>query len=365
MKETTFWETLPRPIIGLSPMHGVTDHPFRHIQKKYGDPMLTYTEFVSVEGVCTGDVRILRQWLYDESQRPVIAQVFGHTPDWFRQTAVALCQMGFDGIDINMGCPTRSVAQRGAGAALIKTPGLAQEIVRAVKEGVRDWREGADVRDCPDIPDFLKEGVQERHRALPLAARKRRPIPVSVKTRIGYEEERIRDWIPWLLESEPAAIAIHGRTLRQAYSGEADWAAIGAAADLAQGTETLILGNGDIRSLEDARERIARYGLDGALIGRASYGNPFVFRDPATWTRPADPYFLLRVALEHARLYEASFRNHERYQFSPMRKHLGWYAHDVPSAKSLRRELTQTNNVEDVVAVLDRYFAYRKQWEQR
>ena len=113
---TPFWQTLPRPIIGLSPMDGVTDHPFRHIQKRYGNPDLLVTEFVRVEQLCAGEVKLLRMLLYDESQRPIVAQVYGTTPDVFRATAVLLCRLGFDGIDINMGCPSSSVAENGAGA---------------------------------------------------------------------------------------------------------------------------------------------------------------------------------------------------------------------------------------------------------
>ena len=148
---STFWTALPRPILGLAPMNGITDHPFRHIQKKYGRPAVLYTEFTSVTGSFTRDGRLLQDFRYDETQRPIIGQIFGRSPDHFRQMAILLCQLGFDGVDINMGCPTRSVAHSGAGAALIKTPQLAQEIVRAVKTGICEWYNGATVRDCADI----------------------------------------------------------------------------------------------------------------------------------------------------------------------------------------------------------------------
>ena len=154
-QSTTFWETLPRPIIGLSPMNGVTDHAFRHIQKKHGNPMLLYTEFTSVDGICAGASALLKDFLYDESQRPIIAQIYGRTPGNFHQTAMLLCQLGFDGIDINMGCPSRSIAHSGSGAGLIRTPSLAQEIVRATRRGVQDWLNGATVRDCADVTAAL------------------------------------------------------------------------------------------------------------------------------------------------------------------------------------------------------------------
>ena len=376
-QSTTFWQTLPRPIIGLSPMNGVTDHAFRHIQKKHGNPMLLFTEFTSVDGICAGASALLKDFLYDESQRPIIAQIYGRSPHNFYQTAMLLCQLGFDGIDINMGCPSKSIAHAGSGAGLIRTPSLAQEIVRATQRGVHDWLNGATVRDCVDVPDALAKQIEARHRQLPVAFQQRRPVPVSVKTRIGYASSQVPEWIPQLLESEPAAITIHGRTLTQGYSGESDWEEIGCAVEIARGSRTLILGNGDLRSLADAYERIGTYGVDGALIGRASYGNPYVFRHekiPAQQessgrgpTPSQNPdkcnYDVLHIALEHARIYEESFGHLERYQFLPMRKHLGWYVRHLPGASLLRRTLTQTSSLSEAVAAIDHYLAYRQNWE--
>ncbi len=142
------WDTLARPIVGLAPMDGISNHPFRHIQKKYGNPDLVYTEFTSVEALCHGDWRWLRNFLYDESQRPLIAQIYGRTPKYFRQVAIMLCELGFDGIDINMGCPAKTVANGGCGAALIRTPDCAQAIIQATKEGVQDWCNGATTATC-------------------------------------------------------------------------------------------------------------------------------------------------------------------------------------------------------------------------
>jgi tRNA-dihydrouridine synthase B len=218
----TFWQTLPRPLIGLAPMKGVTDHPFRHMQKKYGRPALIYTEFVAVEALAIKNRRLLKDLMYDDSQRPIIAQVYGRTPALFRQMAVILCELGFDGIDINMGCPTRSVAQHGSGAALIKTPDLAQEIIAATKAGVHDWLNGATVRNCRSAPRYVAEQIEAAHAQLAPAHQARRLVPVSVKTRVGYAAPQVQEWIPRLLEREPAAISLHGRTLRQGYSGLAD-----------------------------------------------------------------------------------------------------------------------------------------------
>lgn len=375
---STFWETLAHPIIGLSPMNGVTDHAFRHVQKKYGNPMLLFTEFTSVDGICAGASALLKDFLYDESQRPIIAQIYGRTPRNFHQTAILLCQLGFDGIDINMGCPSKSIEHRGSGAGLIRTPALAQEIVRATRRGVQEWLNGATVRDCVDVPVVLAEQIEARHRRLPAAFQQRRPIPVSVKTRIGYASSQVQEWIPQLLESRPAAITLHGRTLTQGYSGESDWDEIGCAAELARASGTVILGNGDLRSLADAHRRIDGYGVDGALIGRASCGNPYLFRDEGSSAqrepiergpkplqdRDKYKYDILHIALDHARVYEASFAHLDGYQFLPMRKHLAWYVRHLPGASHLRRTLSQTSCLDEAVAAIDQYLVYRRGWDR-
>lgn len=358
MTEQTFWQMLPRPLIGLAPMDGIGDHPFRHIQKKYGNPDIVYTEFTSVEALHYGDRLSMHNFLYDESQRPIIAQIYGKTPSYFRQVAIMLCEMGFDGVDINMGCPAKSVAAGGSGAGLIRTPGLAQQIIAATQAGVRQWRDGATLADCPDLPPRIVEIARARRQRLPLHYQARRAVPVSVKTRIGYETPVVDEWLPRLLAMSPAAIGLHGRTLVQGYKGVADWEAIARAVELAQGAETLILGNGDVASLAAAHERVQSYGVDGVLIGRASFGNPFVFAPPLLADSEAEQahrHRLIQIALEHARLYEQSFGGFERYHFLPMRKHLGWYIRERHSARHLRGRLVQTNCVADVETLLCAY----------
>jgi len=336
-------------------MDGVSDHPFRFIQKKYGSPTVVYTEFTSVEGVCHGAISLLKDFLYDETQRPVIAQIYGTTPAFFRQTALILCQLGFDGIDINMGCPAKNVAHSGAGAALIKTPELAQEIVRQTKAGVEDWVNGKTVRDCPDITKQIATEIELRATQLPNEYQVRRQLPVSVKTRIGYDEKSVETWIPQLLEVEPVAIALHGRTLKQQYGGQADWETIGKAASIVHqaGLGTLIMGNGDVSSLADAHHKIDTYGLDGVLIGRASMGNPYIFRADAEQAKQTKSVF--EIALEHSQLFEATYQHDEKYNFMPMRKHLGWYVRDIANASQIRVELFQTNSASEVEAVFKKY----------
>lgn len=344
------WQKLKKPIIGLSPMDGVTDQPFRYMTKKYGHPDVVFTEFTSVEGVCHGATALLKDFLYDESQRPIVAQIFGTTPKYFRQTATLLCELGFDGIDINMGCPAKTVQQSGAGASLIKTPKLAQQIIQATKDGVQDYLDGKRSLDCPDIKEKIWREVELRHQNLPEEYQQPRSIPVSVKTRVGYDTPVIAEWIPALLEMNPTLISLHGRTLKQGYSGEASWENIAQAAELIHQTDTLILGNGDIKSHSHALELIKKYRVDGALIGRASFGNPFVFQP-----KSADSPSIFEIALEHAQVFEKIYANSGRYNFLPMRKHLGWYVKSIPQAKEVRMKLVTTNSSQEVEQIFKEY----------
>jgi tRNA-dihydrouridine synthase len=334
-------------------MDGVTDHPFRFITKKYGQPAIIYTEFTSVEGVCHNAERLLKDFLYDESQRPIIGQIYGTTPDFFRQTAIALCQLGFDGIDINMGCPAKNVAHSGAGATLITTPILAQEIVNATKLGISQWQNGMSVTDCPNLSPGIMQKVSTINQQLPVVYQSRdRQIPVSVKTRIGYDKKAILDWLPYLLEVEPAAVAIHGRILKQYYTGQADWEEIGKAVELAKGSQTLILGNGDVQSYDDAMSKVATYGVDGVLIGRGSMGNPAIFTKEPSWSAGTN---IFSIALEHAQLFEATYHQEINYSFLPMRKHLGWYVRSIPNASAIRVELFQATSAVEVQTIFDRH----------
>lgn len=347
---------MPRPIIGLSPMDGVTDHPFRHVTKKYGRPDVVFTEFTAAEGIVRNAVKLLRDFAYDETQRPVVAQIFGKEPAAFRTTALLLCYLGFDGIDINMGCPAKSVSHHGGGAALIRTPLLAQQIVRATQAGVQDFIDGKTLEDCPEISQRIRLEVLKRHAELPEQYQKRRPIPVSVKTRIGFDDPAVEEWIPHLLETEPAAIEIHGRTLKQLYSGQADWSEIAKAVQLARGTETLILGNGDLQTPDDVFRRVKETGVDGVLIGRATFGNPWVIEAmirqrngelPAPETTINDR---IKLAIEHARLFEKAYPEDG---FLPMRKHLAWYIKDFPNASQFRTALVMANGTAEVANILE------------
>ncbi len=336
-----FWETLPRPIIGLSPMDGVTDAAFRFIVSQHGKAHLHLTEFVSVEGMSLGNAeKVFSPFKYSAAERPVVAQLFGTDVKAFYNAAIMVGEMGFDGIDINMGCPAKNISARGAGAGLIQTPKLAQDIIRAVKKGIQDFSQGKSSQDL-DLPAATKKFIANKWLE---SGQQRQLLPVSVKTRIGFEEIVIEDWVRCLLEEEPVNISIHGRTLKQMYTGEANWEAIGKAAQIIQKTETSVLGNGDIKSLADAYKKLKQYDLDGVLVGRASFGNPWLFQ--AYTPTVADR---MRVAVEHSYKYEEFYGTSF---FHPMRKHLAWYMHDFPGAKELRLQLIKSNSAREVEEIL-------------
>lgn len=337
-----FWRERDAAIIGLSPMDGVTDPCFRLITARHGRPDLIVTEFTSVEAICRGVERELSGLIFDEIERPVIAQVYGADPATFLQVAPFICELGFDGIDINMGCPAKAVSSHGCGAGLIADPDRAKAIVRATQRGIHEWAHGAPLSILdrhPQIQAFL-----DQQRLKHPVKQERRPIPVSVKTRLGTNKIVILEWIQHLLEVEPAAICIHGRTLSQGYRGDANWEAIAEAASLARGTSTRILGNGDVKDLQDAQRRIQESGVSGVLIGRAALGNPWIFQNgPFSAIPPQQERW--HVALEHARLFE---ERHGTAYFQAMRKHLGWYCRGFAGASRLRAQLMHVHSSQEV-----------------
>ncbi len=361
----SFWHRIAQPIIGLSPMDGVTDPAFRFIVARYGNPDVQFTEFINVDEICYGVESAWTQLRYVEIERPVVAQIYGADPEKFYQVAQVICALGFDGVDINMGCPSKSVSARGCGAALIKNPPLAKEILRAAQAGVKDWAAGREIETIG-----LRSKVAQKIHSLMTPREGRRAIPVSVKTRLGYDSVIIEEWVTMLLEEQPEAISIHGRTLAQMYRGRADWEAIGRAAKLVRQTSTLILGNGDVESMQDVIDRVQATHVHGVLIGRGCLGNPWLFLQKA-WAKAAINHAALQgegqeisesiqeislrerfqVAVEHARYFE-SLGGAQR--FSAMRKHLGWYCKGFPGAAETRARMFQTSSSVDVEEVLGR-----------
>jgi len=271
-----FWRELPQPVIGLAPMDGVTDAAFRSIVVRQGAPDVTLTEFTNVGDICHGRHTLL-SFLYGEGERPVVAQLYGKDPDLFYQAAHVVCELGFDGLDINMGCPSKNVASSGSGAGLIRTPDLAGEIIRATRQGVLDWANGQTLRGS-GLKAARVELIASMNARQKRVAPPRRVIPVSVKTRLGYDCVIVERWISRLLDERPVVISLHGRTLEQMYRGAADWNAIAHAVQLARGTGTLVFGNGDVQTMQDVVTRVRNTGVHGVLIGRGALGTPWFFR---------------------------------------------------------------------------------------
>ncbi|MCC2630458.1 MAG: tRNA-dihydrouridine synthase, partial [Candidatus Paceibacter sp.] len=243
-----FWKDIKKPFFVLAPMADVTDAAFRRVIAKYGKPDVTWTEFVSADGLIRateiGKQKLMRDLVYSEGERPIVAQLFGSHPEYMKQAAALVQELGFDGIDINMGCPDSGIEKQGAGAAMIRNPAKAREIIRAAKEGAPK-------------------------------------LPVSVKTRVGYNKNELETWLPELLAEEPALITIHARTRKEMSKVPARWEHVKRAVEIRNelGKKTLIAGNGDVLDLADARKKVEETGADGVMLGRAIFGNPWLFEE--------------------------------------------------------------------------------------
>lgn len=340
-----FWDNLRTPVIGLAPMDGVTDAAFRYITDRYGHPSLLFTEFTSVEGLDRGVTGLLSAFIYHHTETPTIAQVFGTAPQAFYRSTLIAAAMGFAGVDINMGCPDKNVAKRGGGAGLILNPQLAKTIVTSAKQAAKDWADGITLEQAQIHPEIIAwiDTFQKLNNVSPAKT----ILPISIKTRIGYDKIITKEWTSHLLETEPANISIHGRTLKQLYSGKADWDEIAIAAELAHRTKTTLLGNGDVIDRQDAVNKIHTYKTDGVLIGRSSFGNPWVFT-----TNTASPTEKLAVAIEHAVAFK---------QLTPtlpalsLRKHMSWYCKGFENAHTLRMQLMAATTTDEMVKCISRW----------
>lgn len=325
-----FWKKLKeekgnKPILVLAPMADVTDRAFRFIIAKYGKPDVTWTEFVSSDGLFRGGKEALINDLsFTEGERPIVAQFFTASPEMMKKSAELARELGFDGIDINMGCPDKGVEKQGAGAGLIKNPKLAQEIILAAKDGAGD-------------------------------------LPVSVKTRIGYNKNELETWLPAILETKPAMVTIHARTRKQMSDVPAMWENIKRAVEIRNEmkSETLIFGNGDVLDVEDAKQKAKDTGCDGVMFGRAIFGNPWLFAPKGSTlgnlnSRPnlGEIKEKLKVLIEHTKkfeeLVEPKAPKGQGKSFAVMKKHFKAYVNGFDGAKELRAELMEAKNSDDV-----------------
>ena len=331
-------------IVALSPMDGITDEAFRVTQCQIAKPDLVFTEFVSAEGLAHSAVKLFDTILYSNQERPIIGQLFGKDPDSFYIAAVILCYLGFDGIDINFGCPAKTVTQHGSGAALIDKPELASQIIKSVQKAVADFSENKVTLKDLKLKEKVYKVIERNNKYSKFTGK---IIPtVSIKTRIGISSDITDSWIPFLLSHHLDFLTLHGRTLKQGYAGVADWEVIAKSAKLAKKSNTIFFGNGDVQSHSEALEYCQKYGVDGVLIGRAAMGNPWVFnnKDPNLKEK-------YQAMLLHAKNFSEIFPSR---RIDPLRRHFLLYASGHPHAKELRMEIVKLTGIDQLCALEER-----------
>ena len=317
----------------VAPMADVTDVVFRTMIAKYSKPNgpdVMWTEFVSADGLSSGGREILKRDLeFGDSERPIVAQLFTSTPENMKKAAALCRELGFDGIDINMGCPDKSIEKQGAGAAHIKDWCRAQAVIRAAQEGAVD-------------------------------------IPVSVKTRIGYNKVEFMEWLPKILECNIPALTVHLRTRKEMSLVDAHWELMPEivtlvremTGELSEGG-TIILGNGDVKSVTEGKRLAGESGCDGVMVGRGIFGSPYFFNAELAehmQTNQADSQVIakkLKILVEHTTLYEEKLGDIK--SFAIMKKHFKAYVHGFDGAKELRVELMECNSAQEVEKVVKRW----------
>lgn len=354
-----FWKSLKeqkQPFFCLAPMADVTDPAFRVLIAKYGKPDVMWTEFVSANGLNSpGRDALARDLAYSEIERPIVAQLFSSNPLNMEAAAKLCAELGFDGIDINMGCPDKTIEKQGCGSAMIKTPEVAGEIIAAVKRGIK-------------------------------AAGK--DIPVSVKTRVGYTAPTIKEWIGFILKQDIAALTVHARTRKDLSKVPAQWGYVKEVVALRDelAPDTVIIGNGDVISIEDGKEKARMSGADGVMVGRAMFGNPWFFDESravvatlpkrAPWILRKLPFIKrffdtkrkaavstvkpitieerLHVMVEHSYLFERMLGDIK--SFNIIKKHMKAYVTGFPGAKELRvRLMEEAGSAKDVERIVQEF----------
>ena len=307
-----------KPLL-LAPMEDVTDASFRYICKLYGADMM-FTEFVPSDGLIRDARKALNKLVIYDYERPVGIQIYGHIPEAMVEAARIVEAAGPDVIDINFGCPVNKIAKRGAGSGMMREPDKLVEITRRVVESVK--------------------------------------IPVTVKTRLGWDEDSkiIVELAERLQDVGIAALTIHGRTRCQMYKGQADWTLIGKVKENPR-MKIPIIGNGDITCAEEARLAFDRYGVDGIMIGRATFGRPWIFREIKYFLRHGEPMPPLSL-MEKVELAKKHFAKSleikgERVGVLEMRRHFSCYFKGLPDFKETRLKLVTCNDPQEIVKLLD------------
>ena len=317
--EENFWRELPRPFFVLAPMEDVTDVVFRHVVSEAGSPDVFFTEFTNTESYChpEGVHSVRGRLTFTEDEQPIVAHIWGDKPEHFREMSIGMAELGFKGIDLNMGCPVPNVAAKGKGAGLIQRPETAAEIIQAAKAG---------------------------------------GIPVSVKTRLGYSEiEEWRDWLTHVFKQDIANLSIHLRTRREMSKFDAHWDLIGEIKKLRDeiAPDTLLTINGDIPDRKTGLELAEKYGIDGVMIGRGIFTNPFAFEKEPREHTSEELLGLLRLHLD---LFD-KYSKEESRLFKPLRRFFKIYVRGIKGAGELRHQLMSTNTTDEVRGLLDEFEA--------
>ncbi|AZP04675.1 tRNA dihydrouridine synthase [Jeotgalibaca ciconiae] len=312
-----FWQELPRPFFVLAPMEDVTDVVFRHVISEAASPDVFFTEFTNSESYChpNGKESVRGRLTFTEDEQPIVAHIWGDKPEYFRQMSIGMAEMGYRGIDINMGCPAPNVFKHGRGSGLILRPEVAAELIQAAKAG---------------------------------------GLPVSVKTRLGHAEiNEWRGWLTHLFKQDIANLSIHLRTKVEMSQGDAHWELIPEIKKLRDeiAPNTLLTINGDIPNYQTGMELVEKYGVDGVMIGRGVFHNPFAFEKEANEHSPKE---LLNLFRYHLDLFD-KYSQLEPRVFKPLRRFFKIYVREFRGASDLRLQLMDTETTDEVRGLLNEF----------
>ncbi|WP_018923568.1 tRNA dihydrouridine synthase [Salsuginibacillus kocurii] len=312
-----FWRELSRPFFILAPMEEVTDVVFRHVVSEAGRPDVFFTEFTNAESYChpEGIHSVRGRLAFTEDEQPMVAHIWGDKPENFREMSIGMAERGFRGIDINMGCPVPNVVDNGKGCGLIRRPEVAADLIQAAKAG---------------------------------------GLPVSVKTRLGVKEvDEWRDWLTHLLKQDIVNLSIHLRTRDEMSKVDAHWELIPEIKELRDqvAPDTLLTINGDIPDRQTGLKLAHQYGVDGVMIGRGIFNNPFAFEKEPKDHSSKELLDLLRLHLDlHDKYSELGLRS-----YKALHRFFKIYVKGFRGASGLRNQLMNTESTDEAHALLDNF----------
>ncbi len=324
-----FWHKIclnNNPFFVTAPMADVTDYAFRQMIAKHsrhgkvgGGPDVFWTEFVSADGLASkeGKKKLLFNLKFSKNEKPIVAQIFGSNPEKIKIACELIYKLGFDGVDINMGCPDKKIVKQGAGSALIKTPKLAREIIKSAILGVKG------------------------------------KIPVSVKTRIGFNKIEYKEWLSEILQENISALTIHLRTKKELSKVSAHWELAKEIVDFVKtnNKKIVLIGNGDVASMEQGSELAEKSGFDGIMIGRGIFGNPWFFDSKRKITPTIKEKFL--ALKEHIKIFDKELYKKKHKNFDVIKKHFKAYINGFDGAKDIRAIIMQAKTPNEAEKIID------------